>query len=134
MNKEDWAKVEEALKVQYNFVELDCDGYKVRLTLEQSGQFKLSITVYVNGWFRGEWFSRDNQSEEARRFFPTKYINAYSAQEKKSWSKIFSKKELKARNIDLNARREYKGFTWTSFRSMKRHFIKHNKEIQLIEA
>jgi len=134
MTKEDWARAEETLKRQYRIVMLDCDGYRVSLTLEQSSQFKLSITVYVNGCIKGEWFVRGNQSEEARRFFPTKYIIAFTAKEKKSWSKIFSKKELKERNINLNARSEYKGSSWSSFTALKRHFIKHNKEIKLIEA
>ncbi|MCE5212970.1 MAG: hypothetical protein LLG40_15620 [Deltaproteobacteria bacterium] len=135
MTNENWAKVEEALKHQFKIVKLKCDDYRVELYLAQVGQFKLSIGVYVNGWFKGEWFKDNNLSEEAIRFFPTHYINRYSAKEKKFWTKYpFGKKYCKEHGIDLNARKEYKGFSWKSFPALKRHFIKNNKSIELIEV
>lgn len=133
MTNEQWAKVDEGLKRQFHEVKLKCDDYEVALHLAQIGQFKLGIEVFVNGWFRGEWFVTDNPSEEARRFFPSHYINRYSAKEKKLYKKM-GKDLLKRLNItDLNARREYKGFCWTSFPALKRHFIANNKNIELIE-
>jgi hypothetical protein len=135
MNNEAWAKVEEALKSQFKTVHLICDGYDVCLTLGRASQYKLEISVYVNGWFKGEWFKDNNLSEEAIRFFPTRYINRYSAKEKKFWLKYpFGKKYCKEHDIDLNARKEYKGFSWASFPALKRHFIKNNKSIELIEV
>jgi hypothetical protein len=135
MTTEDWNKVDEALKHQLHTVNLKCDGYRVDLYLAQVGQFKLTIGVYVNGWFKGEWFKDDVVSEEAKRFFPTRYINRYSLKEKKFWSKYpFGKKYCKEHDIDLDARKEYKGFSWASFPALKRHFIKHNKNIELVKA
>lgn len=135
MTKEDWKKIDEELKHQFHTVHLKCDDYRVDLYLTQVGQFKLVIGVYVNGWFKGEWFKdAKSPSEEALRFFPTRYINRYSAKVKKFWLKApFGKKYCKEHDIDLNARREYKGFSWDSFPALKRHFIKHNKSIELIE-
>jgi hypothetical protein len=134
MTNEDWEKVDEALKNQYETVKLMCDGYEVTLALQRGSRYKLSISVYVNGWFKGEWFN-DPISDEANRFFPTRYINRYSAKEKKFWLKRpFGKKYCEENGIDLNARREYKGFSWTSFPALKRHFIKNNKNIELIKA
>ena len=131
MKKEDWTKVDEALKMQDSPVELLCDGYKVTLRLTQISQFKLAIGVYVNGWFRGEWFATGNPSEEGRRFFPSHYINCYSAKEKRAWSKV-GKKFMKECGINLKERREYKGFYWTSFSALKRHFIANNESIELL--
>ena len=82
MTKEQWAKVDEALKSQFNTIKLKCDDYEVHLILKQISQFKLAIFVYVNGWFKGEWFNAQNHSEEARRFFPSHYFNCHSAKYK----------------------------------------------------
>lgn len=102
MTDADWNIVAEALKGQFKTVHLMCDGYEVCLALERSGQYKLAISVYVNGWFKGEWFKHDeNPSEEARRFFPTHYINCYSVKQKKLFSKYpFGKKYCKENGIN----------------------------------
>ena len=135
MTSEDWQSVDEDLKHQFRTVHLKCDDYEVTLTLCQVGQFKLEIIPYVNGWFKGEWFKTGAISEEARRFFPTHFINQYSIKEKKFWLKTpFGKKYCRENGINLNARREYKGYSWNSFPALKRHFIKNNKNIELIKG
>lgn len=133
MTKEDWKKVEEGLKSQFKSVSLKCDGYIVSLSLRRIDTMKLGIAVYVNGWFRGEWFVKE-LSEEARRFFPSRYKAVYSVKEKKFYGHYpFGKKYCKEHNINLSEKREMKGFFWTSVTALKRHFIKHNKEIELVE-
>lgn len=135
MTENDWQKVDETLKQQFKTVHLMCDGYEVTLTLCQISQFKLAIIPYVNGWFKGEWFTRGNESEEACRFYPTHYINRYSAREKKFYTtQPFSKKYCKEHGINLKERKEHKGSVWDSFSALKRHFTKHNKSIELIEG
>jgi hypothetical protein len=133
MTKEQWAKVDERLKKQRHEVKLKCDDYEVTLNLAQISQFKLAIEVFVNGWFRGEWFVTNNLSEEARRFFPSRYINCYSTNEKKFYKTLGRDLMMRMNITDLNARREYKSFCWTSFPALKRHFIANNKNIELIE-
>lgn len=132
MTDEQWGIVDERLQAQFCTVTLKCDDYKVELRLVQISQFKLAITVYVNGWLKGEWFKTDNLSDEARRFFPTRYINYYSGEQKKIWKKM-GKRLRKEHNININERYEYKGFHWTSFTALKRHFIANNKSIELID-
>lgn len=129
---EQWAQVEKDLQSQFKTVKLQCDEYKVTLSLGQVGKMKLGIRVYVNGWFKGEWISNESQAEEARRFLPIHYVYRYSAKEKKLYKQL-GKKYMKKYNIDLGSRMEFRGFYWSSFNSMKRHFIKHNKSIELIE-
>lgn len=132
MTKEDWAKVETALRSMYSFVRLDCDGYEVKLSLQPVSQFKNAIVPFINGTLKGKWIIDD--CEERRRFFPCK---------KKSIVKEKDIKALRAGRKRMTEKliQEYKdkysynvySLYWTNFRSMKKHFEENNKSIELIE-
>jgi hypothetical protein len=132
MTKEQWAKVETALKSQFNPVNLKCDGFDVILSLSQISQFSLAIRVFVNGWLKGEWFNNDHPAEEVLRFFPVHRVNVYSAAQKKKWAKL-NKKLSKEFRFNTDATIRHYGLHWTSFPALKRHFIAHNENIELIE-
>lgn len=133
ITKEQWDKVEKDLQSQWKTVTLKCDGYEVSLSLGQVYKMKLGILVRVNGWFKGAWLiNKDKPAEEARRFLQSRYIYRYGVKDKKLYKQL-GKKYMKEHSIDLGARMEFKSFYWSSFAALKRHFIKNNKSIELIE-
>ena len=129
MTPADWKTVETRLGLEYHPVELLCDGYRVRLELQRVGKMRLAITFFINGWQRGEWLLED--CEERRRFHPVSYRNALGRKTKNMY-RSFPKRLLKEFKIDLDKKRAFYGVYWKSFASMKRHFIKNNKSIELI--
>ncbi len=131
MSVEDWDKVEERLQHLYYPVKLNCDGYEVTLMLERRNQFKNVIMVYVNGVIKGKWLLDD--CEERRRFFRKIVKSLHSTKEKKALRKI--SKRLRKENGLLDPDAKYTTYTWfwTSFNSLKKHLINHNKAIELVE-
>jgi hypothetical protein len=129
MTKDEWKKVEEKMKRLHDIVELQCDPYKVKLVLSRISQFKNGILVFVNEQIKGEWLL--NECEERRRFYRkiTKSLGM-----KKSQKELF-KKMSKRLQKEIMADRKYSYYSeyWTSFNSLKRHFIKENGSIELIK-
>lgn len=128
MTPEEWKKVEQALDLPYGRAELLIDGYEVVLTVVQIKR-RLEILLYINGWHRGEWLTKD--CEERRRFMrPVKYP-AWTASQKAKLTKGFTKKQLKVFMPDLDKVLICYHPYWPSFGPLKRHLIAHNKSIEL---
>lgn len=125
---QEWKEIDEKLKSIFNIVELMCDGYKLSVRLERCGQFKNAIAVYINGQIKGEWYK---ECEESRRFFKKVSKSLYPQKQKDKWKKM-SKKAKVQLEIDIDKKYFYYTPLWTSFNSLKRHLIKENKEIELI--
>lgn len=115
MSKADWEEVKERLERFWALVYLDCDGYKLALMLQRVGTYKNKISFYVDGKFQGKWILQD--CEERRRFFQPRKIYAWG------------KKEMR---IDLDKTALAYSMFWSSFRALKAHLIRNNKEITLI--
>jgi len=129
--KEEWQQVEERLQRLLCPVTLRCDGYEVGLTLSPINQFRNAITVSVDGWFRGVWMLIEEGSEEGRRFFPTRRKAVWREAEKKRLIRACGKREAE-KHFDFNKRLECRDPCWSSFNSLKRHFIANNESIELI--
>lgn len=130
MTKEDWQRVETALHALHNPVVLLCDGYEVNLVLRPVAQFKNAIMVHVNGWFRGEWLVHG--SDEAVRFYPLHKRLAHNTESRKRY-RALSKAARDILKWDMEQCITWRGHYWTSFRSLKAHFIKHNRSIEIKE-
>ncbi len=124
MDKAQWDKVEQRLRMQYCPVQLKVDGYELYLILLPDKGLKQSIAVYVNGSIKGEWISND--CEIRRRFYDRRTKSMLRAADLKKLSK--------ARKKALKEKYTYEYFSpfWTSFNRMKNHFIKNNSDIELI--
>lgn len=128
MTNEEWKKVEEDLKIPFNRVRLNCDGYKLSLALMRISTYQMGICPYIDGKIKGEWLLND--CEERRRFFNKCERSVLTAKGKKGYAKLPKKrqKELHEKYFyDV-----YKPF-WTSFRKLKKHLIENNESIELIE-
>lgn len=130
MDTQDWKIVEEKLKGIFSPVKLNCDGYKVTLAVVKISDFKLGISPYINGVFKGEWLLND--CEERRRFLRPISKSLHSKKHKESLKKI-SKKRLKTIGIDLDAKYISYSSYWTTFKSLKSHLIKNNDVIELVQ-
>lgn len=127
MTNEDWAYVEESLKIPFKFVTLECDGYKLDLCLQRINTYKMAICFYVNGYLKCEWF---NDCEERRRFFKRAEKSILTPEGKKKFKKMSKKKQA-----ELHDSYFYETYApyWTSFKSLKKHLIENNESIELIE-
>ena len=126
-----WDQIEKKLGSLYNRVTLRCDGYKVSLGLRQISTYKNAITVYVDGNLKGAWLLSKNDSEERRRFFPLYKKSIRTQKEQRRAIRIFGKNEASDRGYFKQF--EHTQPYWSSFRSLKRHFIANNKSIELID-
>ena len=124
-----WAEIEKQLASPFGKVKLRIDGYDVTLQVGSIAPRKQVICVFVNGWFRGEWLLIEKDTEEGRRFFQTVTKRLWSDKELKVWKRIDSKADYEKKRAAVSAhRRSY----WTSVTLMRRHFQKHNTDIQLV--
>ncbi len=129
--KEQWDEVAEKLDSQFDGVYLRCDGYLVYATLGRM-KMKLVIYVYVNGYFKGEWYGRDDEmSEEARRFWRPSVRAHYPAKYIKFYEKLYGKRKCKKKGI-------YDKYIWPFHwwnRPLPfiRHLIKYNDNIEIID-
>ncbi|OAB36488.1 hypothetical protein PMSM_07275 [Paenibacillus macquariensis subsp. macquariensis] len=126
VTSQDWKDIEQKLMGLYNRAILICDGYELSIVLERRDQFKNVIRIYVNGAIEGKWYMAD--CEERRRFFCPRTKNLYSKKELSVWKKI-SKKEYANR---IAKKYYYYEPCWLSFRSLKSHLIKNNKNIEIV--
>lgn len=128
MRKEDWEKVETRLSELYCSVELEADGYHVKLTLVRADTYKNVIIVIINGELRTEWLIEE--CEESRRFFRPRKKCLLGPKERKQVKKM---SKAKRQAIEEKMNYKYYEMYWTSFPAMKRHFMKNNDEIILIK-
>ena len=136
MTKEDWTQIEKGLPAAGYAVHLNCDGYKLTIRRARRTEMRDCLVIFVNGEFRGEW--PNNDCEERRRFLcPRKSfyhkprirsaMKANRAREPK-YVRIAVEKAL-GKLADPDATFTWYSQIWPSFKSLKAHLVKNNKEI-----
>lgn len=131
MTPQEWKEADEKLKLFYNTVKLNCDGYQVTLVLEHIGQFQNAIMVYVNGKFEEKWMM--GNCEESRRFLFPKRSFVYKQKLRAELKKLQKRTRRENRTADADAKIIIFSPQWTSFNALKRHLIKNNQSIELIK-
>ena len=129
MTPEEWKKVENTLSSPYGRVEFKIDGYDITIICVVEKPLHYCLAVYVDGKIKVEWISQD--CEIRRKFYQKHTKSLLNSKQKKSLKrekKDFREKILKESSYDW-----YEPY-WKSVRSMKSHFIKNNKIIELVEA
>ncbi len=131
MTAEDWKKVERNLS-PYTSVKFRIDGYivDVAVTNEKPHSLKYVLAVYVNGSIKGEWLIND--CDIRRRFYCKQTKSLLTAKDK---SAPMFKRMKKADRENIIKKYQYDTYSpfFTSFRSLKNHFIRNNNLIELIE-
>lgn len=129
LSPQDWKDIEEKLSAAYGLVKLLIDGYKITLAVVHIKARRYAIMVYINGWFRDEWTTKD--CEERRRFYSRKWVYYLKRAERERMRK-YNKRHPKYNVGDPdNGFESYTPF-WTSFRRLKAHLIKNNVSIERI--
>lgn len=131
MTKEEWAEAESRMSTPLGSVDMKIDGYDVSLRVVRAGNLKYCIAVYVNGYIKGEWVTKD--CDIRRRFFCKHTKSLLSAKEKKQLAR--ERKAVREEVLRLyNGRLEYYWYEpyFSSFKTLKSHFTKNNTSIEII--
>lgn len=132
LSKDTIERIERELSVPYGMVDLDCDGYRVAIRVEPYRKLSYSLTVYVNGQWRGEWVK--GQCEEARRFMCPSSRSLYTPKRKAEIVKALGKRQAAKVFPKLNEKMVIYLPNWRSPRSMLRHFCKTNERIAVLSV
>jgi hypothetical protein len=132
MTKEQWDQVEKALAGIFGMVVLQVDGHKVSFKKEFVAKNKLGIATYVDGYWKGIWFSSKEEHPEQRYLKPV-YKFLFKPKRRAEMKK-FPKRLLKA--MEINPDEKYLMYTplWSSVTEIRRHYQKTFSSIELIEA
>lgn len=132
MTATDWEKVENKLSYPFGRVKLRIDGHDVVIMVEREGpkSLKYVLAVYVDGFIKGEWITND--CEIRRKFYYKSTRSLLTAKIKNSPEYIRMKK---AQKEALEKKYQYETFNpyFTSFKTLKAHFIKNNDSIELVD-
>lgn len=128
MNAEDWEHVRDCLENGVHWpVELLIEGRRVSLRTQRVKGNMLGITIFIDGWFRGEWTRKDAPE---RRFFQPVAFYLYS---KKDRTSAIKRRQAKVMKINIDAKGIYYRSYWSSFKALKRHYLATFQEIALIK-
>jgi hypothetical protein len=132
MTKEEWGEIQKDLSWTGAAVRLECDGYKLTIRRERYKELRDCYFVYVDGRWLGEW--NDSDCEERRRFARLVSCLVHKPKERAKLKKTPPKvRQRLGPYFDPDRKFTFYLPLWMSFQSLKRHFIKNNKEIKLIK-
>ena len=129
MTNEDWKHIENKLSYVGSQIHLEIDGYSITLMVEPYKKLQNCIAVYVNGKIKKDWVFQDC---EIRRRFYQKHTKCLVKIDRKKLEK--ASKDVKKMVEEYRKEHTYEYFEpyWMTFNKMKRHFIKNNVSIELI--
>jgi len=93
LTKEQKAELAEKLTSPWGCVELICDGYRITLQVQCVKALKYRVVTYVNGEWKGLWFSDKTEYPE-QKFLNKRTNRACSPAYKAKMEKIFGKRAI----------------------------------------
>lgn len=129
MTAEEWEKVESALNSPFGRVKLKIDEYNIDIGIVLDKPLKYCYAVYIDGIFKGKWLSED--CEIRRRFCQRHTKSLLNAKGKQKLKR--ERKEIREQVIKNTTYEWYEPY-FSSFRTLKSHFIKNNNSIELLEC
>jgi hypothetical protein len=117
----EWTAAEQTLK-EGNKIRLRCDGHELELSW-RIYKMRLILAYSVNG--------KIEDNEEMRLFGRPVKQSVWTAKSLSLMARM-SKAELKRRNVDPKETRTVYYPYWTSFKALKAHLLKNNKNVELI--
>lgn len=133
MTAEQWKTAEGMLSTILGYVKMKVDGYDITIQYAKEKPTKYCLAVYVNGYIKGEWLTQD--CEIRRKFYYCGERQLLNAKEKKEIFAGLTQRQRKQYEKENRNKLYYKYYTpyFGSFRTLKAHFIKNNKSIELVE-
>jgi len=137
ITKEQWAEIEKQLSGLMGRVDMLCDGYKVSAQVEKN-KMTLVVTIYVDGYIRGEWLFNKNGSEIPLKFHQEKKRFGFSAKfrallAKQAKSKYFNKDERDKAAADSKKTSSHYWPHWPNAKAFCRHIRKTCTSIELVK-
>ncbi len=129
LRKQEIEQITSELAHPWGCVRLDCDGYAVSIVVVRTGALKYGLTVYINGWQKGEFVIND--CEERRRFLRPSEQYLYSSVKRQKLIKDCGKRL--AQKIGVDKRFTLYSHNWLSVNTMLRHFMANNTKVDLVE-
>ena len=128
----DWEKVENKLSYPFGRVKFRIDGHDVVIMVEQEGpkSLKFVLAVYVDGYIKGEWLTNDC---EIRRKYYCKRTKSLLTKDFRKSPEFKRMKKNEQEEWIKKYTYEYYSPYFTSFKTLKAHFIKNNDSIELVD-
>lgn len=130
LNREQKAFVLQQLESQMNTVELDCDGFKIWLSLQRY-KMRLVVAIYINGCFKGAWLGLNSEHPETK-YLPLKRRAIYTEKQKAEIIKALGKREAKKTFPNLDAVYESRTSFFNTPKAALAHLIKVSEKIELV--
>lgn len=133
MTKEEWDKVQAQIEKSVGGqAKLKIDGYEVNLYLIPESTYKNQIAVYVNGYIKMEWcVAKTAEAEAIRKRFYSEHKKCCL---KKPCRRLTKNEQAAFEKAKKECTYSYYLPYWSSFSSLKRHLIKNNNSIEIMEA
>lgn len=125
LTKDQWAELEKKLSHPYGSANLLIDGYEVLLAVHMTKPLRMEIYCYINGHLKGEYIVND--CEERWRFMRPSVHNLYPRNRRKKMDRLSKKYALGPISYITYS------WSWTSFTALRRHLVKNNQSIAIIE-
>lgn len=122
LTSDEWKKIENTLIDVGDYVNLEIDGYQISIIIVPLNSLNRAYEIFVDKKFNLKWLIED--CEIRRKFCQPHKFSLLSASEKTEMKKKFKSKKTQKQILEKFSYYVYYNH-WTSFRSMKSHFIKN---------
>jgi hypothetical protein len=135
MKREDWKKVEDKLRFPGARASLRVDGRDVILEV-RTDKMKMVISVYVDGWVKGEWLDAKKPCPEQAymRRHETYLWSKKHRDEAAKWAKRYGKREARKLFGDMDKKIVFHIPYFPSVRTIRTEYEKTFKSIELVKA
>ncbi|MGH1509493.1 hypothetical protein [Ralstonia solanacearum] len=130
LTREQIVAIDHELSSPYGMVQLMCDSYRVDVRVERAKGLSYTLMVYVNGAWHPAWIK--GECEEAKRFMRPVSRSLFTAKRKAELTKSFGKRGVKQVFPELDKKITQYMPTWSSAKSMLRHFLKTCEDVSVM--
>lgn len=90
LTKDQRAEIERELSTPFGTVKLTADGHELTLRVVPVKPLKYAVSVYVDGWLRGEWWKAE--SDIGAKFWCRRVRNCFPQKEQLAFRKALGKR------------------------------------------
>ncbi len=134
LTKAEWAEVKAKLEhpLVISFLKFKIDDHIVSAESHIYNR-RVIINIYVDGWQRGEWFTKPNEFVFVPRLYPTIEKFLFSKKIRDNAKKAYGVRRYKTHGQDYEQKYHFHTTCFKSVASMKRLWESNNDSIQLIK-
>ena len=132
LSKEQKAMLAEKLSNPWGQVKLICDGYRITLNVERVKAMQYRVVTYVNGEWKGVWFSGREEHPE-QKFLNKKTRYAYSPTFRAKMLKLVGKRAF-AKDPDYSKTYVSYDISWASGKAAIAHLCRVCESVEIAPA